>query len=122
MNGVPAKVAKEILMLFKDQHIHASPRQDQSQHDPTRTATSNATRSAIIHGMLDVYRLPRSRCERSRRVSPSLRDPIQATSSLSSPSLSSRAKRDDSRCEWSRGVDGPGVWSKAGTVACFSSN
>src|SRR5437764_7947316 len=52
MNRVATKIAKEILMLLKHQHLHASPRQNISQHHASRSAASNATRSAIVHGVI----------------------------------------------------------------------
>src|SRR3954447_25115882 len=52
MNRVATKIAKEILMLLKHQHLHASPRQKISQHHASRPAASNATRSVIVHSVI----------------------------------------------------------------------
>src|SRR6266496_1070914 len=55
MNGVAAKIAKEILVFLKDGHFHAGASQKKSQHHTSRSAAGNATRSAFVHGMfLDI--------------------------------------------------------------------
>jgi hypothetical protein len=43
MDGVPSKIAEEIRMLLEHDHIDASPREQESQHHPGRTAARDDT-------------------------------------------------------------------------------
>ena len=43
VNGIASKIAEEILVLFKNQHIHTRAREEKSQHHTGRTSTGDAT-------------------------------------------------------------------------------
>src|SRR4051812_49366154 len=54
MDGIAAKIAKEVLVFFQYQHIDASPGQKKSEHDSSRTAADNAAVGAFgLNARLD---------------------------------------------------------------------
>jgi hypothetical protein len=52
MNGVAAKIAKEIGMLFQNDHGHTGSREQVASHNPRRSTTcDHTTRLQFNHGL-----------------------------------------------------------------------
>jgi hypothetical protein len=52
MNGVAAKIAQEILVLFQNDHFHAGAREQKAEHHSRWSAASNATACLYSLGSL----------------------------------------------------------------------
>src|SRR5262245_30342519 len=48
MNGVAAKIAKEVPVFFKDRHLDAGAGKEQAEHHTGGAATNNTTRSSYV--------------------------------------------------------------------------
>ncbi|HEY5811719.1 MAG TPA: hypothetical protein VIT23_03585 [Terrimicrobiaceae bacterium] len=52
MNGVAAKIAQEILVLFQNDHFHTRAGEQKAEHHSRRSASSNATARLYLFGNL----------------------------------------------------------------------
>jgi hypothetical protein len=42
VDGIAAKIAKKILVLFEHKHLHSSTREQKTKHDPSRPTADDA--------------------------------------------------------------------------------